>query len=280
MSNFFERLLLRSSESRRVSEIKPAITPDALPETFALPAEKFTPSHLIPSDASKNTETAAVQAQEAEPIPEDRESEVTRTVFSPPIDLDKVGSERKAVISSKTDLKSTYQSSAIDADGSGVSKTKVSVRESPPVHAGAQSEDKRQKRAEQSSTDKTAPDLMTRAESPPIKSMFPQAKPVGTGTAETGRAESPPIKSMFPQAKPVGTGTAEGAFSISQKKQQSLTQAMQQTKPEARRSDPNVTVSIGRIEVRALMPEKPLPKEAVPKLSLQEYLKRRLEGTI
>jgi hypothetical protein len=47
---------------------------------------------------------------------------------------------------------------------------------------------------------------------------------------------------------------------------------------EAEHSEPSVTVSIGRIEVRAIMPEKPPTKEQGPTLSLEEYLKRRREA--
>jgi hypothetical protein len=45
-------------------------------------------------------------------------------------------------------------------------------------------------------------------------------------------------------------------------------------------AEPTVTISIGRIEVRALIPEKPSEAKVKPTLSLGEYLKRRQEGTL
>jgi hypothetical protein len=46
---------------------------------------------------------------------------------------------------------------------------------------------------------------------------------------------------------------------------------------DADRAKPSVTIRIGRIEVRAIMPEKPPPKKETATLSLEEYLKRRRE---
>ena len=43
--------------------------------------------------------------------------------------------------------------------------------------------------------------------------------------------------------------------------------------------EPTVTISIGRIEVRAIMPEKTPEKEVRPSLSLDDYLRQRREGT-
>lgn len=45
-------------------------------------------------------------------------------------------------------------------------------------------------------------------------------------------------------------------------------------------SEPTVTIHIGRIEVRAIMPPKPFTKARIPVLSLKDYLKQRSEGSL
>jgi hypothetical protein len=45
-------------------------------------------------------------------------------------------------------------------------------------------------------------------------------------------------------------------------------------------AEPTVTISIGRIEVRAMMPEKSNEQTRRPALPLEEYLKRRQEGSL
>ena len=45
--------------------------------------------------------------------------------------------------------------------------------------------------------------------------------------------------------------------------------------PDVTAQEPVVTINIGRIEVRAVNPEKPPTDERGPALSLEEYMKRR-----
>jgi hypothetical protein len=406
MSHFLERLVLRSSDNRRTSDVKPALVPEMLPETFApFPQQRTPPLPLSPtSQTSEEATPVLVEEQEPQSTPQmtvesETEERISTTNPAPP----KVEMEREAI-------------SPIEEELSDVSKTQINVTETPPPNGRRELPIPREEKRNEKKRELPQP-AFVEPQLPPAPVMTVESEPerrrptpkkVGPPKVETGRKFATPSDKMAPQpgreeAKrldvvvdktetkvtepilpPVKVARSERgdlevrasipreqkrnektqemveavrtiqastsrlapiipkwvtelplsaplevpdlgettmtldrlgeksgeeekrgtsgesplpsqfqpfsrerpvvlpqrSLSFNQPKSRSAAAEKEKTIPETLNDEPSVTVSIGRIEVRAITPERATPKpKSIPTLSLEEYLKRRREGS-
>ena len=292
MSNFLERLGLRSSNRRQISNIRPAITPASLPETFAFPTQSFKPHQVLFTSVPAVNESETIDAEGAV------ESKKPK-VFTERVEVEQ--SKKPEVVEVEQSKKPEVytERETIDAEGAVESKKpkvfteRVEVEQSKKPDASS----KRTQRPEIIHPEMT--DFGRASKKLPKVTDLSQNH-VGVLKVPSPQAESPfkderneqasqrPVEHRRTEMKEIDDDLTQRPRSfaitmseINEPRPAEIPEKNYMVKHQTVRepSGSSVTVRIDRIEVRAIKPEKPELKEFRPIVSLEEYLKRRREGS-
>jgi hypothetical protein len=256
--HFIERLMAKTTTTGEGSSIsiRPAITPDVLPETFYLPEQRFIHStsaaySKVPISSSTEAAGAAAAAPTEQRIPSRR---------------DVLDIHAKDVETGESD---TSHFKKITTDTTKMEKGFVVVPASSEAKDVELTESKK-------STERAKEPAMTSVHKDvKIRGFEPQED---SAEKESEDLRSPPLGTVV-LPRESGEQRHEDLSAATSKIYDFL---QTRKKIEALRSEPEVTINIGRVDVRAaVIPEKPAPKtQQFPPLSLKEYLKQRSEGRL
>jgi hypothetical protein len=295
MSSFVERLAA-SSVGKKVggqAEVRPALTPEMIPEALRAPSESAPlrpaatrelrapkperePAAGRPTLGETRPRRAAGASgpptgTESEPLapepgesqaktpapPRQREAETsgpdvsTGPAPSPTQSSSPTAEETGAPLEARSEIEASAgqvpeppSTSSRDSVGSGAGSPEEPEAEGLPM--GLESPE--------------APGLTSRATARPLESGTPEEPPNPSQAEVQGRAATE-LREEAPEQP-----SREGPQNLSVEKAASNTT-----------EEPVVTINIGRIEVRAINPERSPAVEAGPALSLKEYMKQRSE---
>lgn len=252
-SHFIERLIAGMMREEPIVLIKPAITPDVIPETLHLPEtfylhEKYEEQQRFVEPLSKPAVTS--DSKEQVTLKKEKKAPVSE-------DSSKVTSPATQDIPPKHDVKAHY------------TETKSMKVEDP---SKTSEEEDRQPT--------TSADMMMEKD---IIRIIPKTKETIQGFRFEQTAETPVKKTII--STELFEDKEKGVHTI-------ISTPLKSYKPLLTRerfgivkhNEPEVIINIGRIDVRAATtttPQKPSPRTSqFPPLSLKDYLKQRSEGKL
>jgi hypothetical protein len=288
---FLNHLLERASLNKIRSEITPALTPEMIPEVLRIPEyaiDKEVQQHIIPINPKKRSPMSQSQTEASNKEQTKSDSEPQQTLAK--------GDSAEPQTKSKL-----ITQDAQDVFDNNTPKT-VAIKETTFDRAITSDVIKTTLRGESGTVEKTAESNLANETTPryklnaqnPVESNVNQdsarnesirhnntASNIVRESLRKDNIEPARTLSIFapnsldkPQFQPVIL--SEEKF-INPRKNQNVNSVVPPNIFKVDNSEPTVTVSIGRIEVRAILPEKASEKVSQPALSLQDYLKRRQE---
>jgi hypothetical protein len=232
---YLKKIVERTLKIDKSGSLKPAITPDSIPEPFEIRALAGTPAVRSITESSSNGSAKKQQPADApRPTPDQKAA----------------GKEER--------LPEQFMGPA--AAAATLSPTKQVTQATPQKKAASPDPEMMPGNAQAEA------DVPTEKEKKPDHNFVAAAPVVLHAATEVGRADAASqTKPLEPSGRPATSG-ADDKYHLAE------------TQPD----EPTVTINIGRIEVRAISPvveERSLPrKEYSPPLSLDEYLKQRMEA--
>jgi hypothetical protein len=286
---FIENLASRAADNPPAVAIKPAISPEMLPDVFspivdvtsAAPASEPVPiKRNFPAPVRRVDEKALEPAKEKSPLPAIRKD----NDIVPEKHMEKA---KPASPAPHEDVKMEPPAFRARLPAAAEPEHKISVTKDAEPHVRA---------ADGTRDDNYIPPALARQTSPksPAQQTLqkddaaakPSAKPVQAGTAahpKTGPikgtvAVRPEANSVEVQARPAAPYAPRTSF-VQQRRTE--TRPTKHAQDQASGQDDDVvTINIGRIEVRAVFPQKHAPPAKEQGISLSEYLKLRAEGKL
>lgn len=247
MSNFIERLIERTNSKMRVPEIRPAPTPDNLQENFRS-SQGGKPIHPSPISTSTKSNIQTEYSDIAANNIDRKESSPVLRDDGPPTVVQQTKSLEKTSLKKKEEpiIQNKMESHRIST---GLDDTK-SVLPIVTNRDGAIDMKKEQATQNPMSADSTQSLSNSR-----MKIASPNPSEVETS--------------------PLNQIKTSNIFN-KHEDEHNNTKVNQQAKMESN-LEPSVTITISRIDVKAVTPEEPPSKTAIPSISLEEYLKKRHE---
>lgn len=300
-THYIERLIIRSTAKETRNLVRPAITPDVIPEAFPQPVRPHLPLPMTPPVPAEFDVSKRISLEP--PL---------HKITSEPAEADTIPEEISVDEGVETD---TAPDAAAPEERKAAADEPTLVSREPPHHKPQQKPTEKPKRSEALEKDAVTRLSAGTKVAPPTQIVPAKERDIQTpkydekkvvSTRDTipklprseilidqkdriagepvSKPEIPPgpgyLRKLPPEmmGQPRPVGEAQPLLADTYTRTDRL---LQEGRSLARLEDyrePSVTINIERVEVRAIMPEKPpVKKEGIPTLSLEEYLKRRRE---
>jgi hypothetical protein len=297
MSQFLDRLLERVSMNKGTPDVKPQFAPEMIPEPFIISEtspktarRSYIGRNLAPFDLNQK-QAVASRNEKSELSPSRRTSGSGRSTAGQPIESaravqsSQVGKEPRRIPRSHEETSAgSNENIEVIVKPASVPSTSELV---PPIEESPEKKPFDRSRAVR--------DIETTLQAETSNNYVYPAGKISEGEknknvsyVSEGALRTPAVEVTSTKRALAPSGIKEVRIrpAISTDKQMTVGGNRIGLAKEAKTGfateslEPTVTISIGRIEVRAMMPEKAPEKELKPTLSLEEYLKRRQEGTL
>jgi len=312
MSNFVERLLQRSQNSRRISELKLALTPEMVPEIFVLPIQNKVNNRITPLKetkqlpmfteqelSAKDIMNSKTQPSDSLPPSSSSQTEIMNSKTQPSDSLPPSSSSQTEIMNSKTQPSDSLPSIPPSSSHKIYTSETMESMQDGSVKSNTQSNTINQSEVadikKNSIVSKPEIDFPDSPQTPNPNSSH-GVRQKGTLFYNINREQTKQGRKQLEETpesgKIISNRSEQSPFSESfentknnliknQTIQQKASANQYQTKPKHLPSESSVVINIGKIEVRAIVSDKKsiTPKETKPILSLEEYLKQRRSGS-
>lgn len=303
-SHFIERMITKTMGKETSILIRPAITPDVLPETFHLPEQQFIPFPLtpsVPSNLKPSEVTPQEEAARPKQIPIPKDSTPTGTVSDaiPPEDTAplKISVDTRNAKAKDIEQKESKEPTLTESKESKRGPTTEKIeKEITPIQSTIKSTELKESTQTPAEKDFSVSEREVQThpteEKPEHKASILNVVRISDEVNKFASKKLMPSEKVYkliPQSEDLQGSKSEVVVPTKPVEQtqpklplvrpKTYSSMLEKESPERSQgySEPTVTINIGRIEVRAIMPQKPSNKTRMPALSLKDYLKQRSE---